>query len=62
MEVSGQIHPSAALALGKEPQYPPNKETEWGSEPVWRLEKRKLSVPYWESNRSSTAVQPICQH
>jgi hypothetical protein len=37
MEVSGQLHTSAALLVGKEHLLPTGYETGWALEPVWTL-------------------------
>jgi hypothetical protein len=56
MEVTGQLHASAALSPRKQP-------------PVWTLWRRQKSCPWWESNRgcpsrryTDWAMQTPCVH
>jgi len=41
MEVSGQLHGPAALALRREPLVPTGHETGWASEPDWMRWRRE---------------------
>jgi hypothetical protein len=45
MEVGGQLHTPATLALGKEPTAPTEYETGWALEPVLMLWRREKSCP-----------------
>jgi hypothetical protein len=49
MEVSGQLHASAALLPGKEPPIPSGYEVGWTPEPVWTTWRRESSWPYRDS-------------
>jgi hypothetical protein len=44
MEVSGQLHVSAALLLRKEPPVPTGYEAGWDPEPFWMLWIREKSL------------------
>jgi hypothetical protein len=50
MEVSGQLHASAALLPGKEPLVP------------IMVSKRKIPNPHRESNPDHPIVQPVASH
>jgi hypothetical protein len=46
MEVSGQLHATAALTPGKEPLLPVGYEVEWVPEPIWtRCRREKFPAP-----------------
>jgi hypothetical protein len=57
MEVSGQIHTSAALPLGKEPAIPIGEEAGWDPESVWSW-CRRVKFPTPVGNRTPI-VQPV---
>jgi hypothetical protein len=44
MELSGQLHGPAALLSEKEPPATIGEEARWAPEPLWTLEKRKIST------------------
>jgi hypothetical protein len=57
MEVSGQLHASAALPPGIEPPVPFGYDAEWASVLVWTLWRRENSLAS-AVNRTS-AAQPV---
>jgi hypothetical protein len=57
MEMSGQLHASAALPLGKEHSVPIGQEVGWTSESVWTTWIRENSLPYRDSNFNLSVVQ-----
>jgi hypothetical protein len=57
MEVSGQLHATDALPLGKEPLVPTGSETEWGQVAVWtRCRKKKKLFPLPEIEQQSSSL------
>jgi hypothetical protein len=60
MEVSGQLHASAALPPGKEPLMTIEQEAAWAPEPLWtRFRREKFPAPpHRESNPDHPNVQP----
>jgi hypothetical protein len=59
LEVSGQLHATAALPPGKEPLVPIVYEVGWTSEPVWKIWRRENYCPYRDSNSDPSVVQPV---
>jgi hypothetical protein len=58
MEVSGQLHTPTALLPEKRPPVPIWWQDGWAPRTcVDVVEKRKISCPYWESNRDR---HPVC--
>jgi hypothetical protein len=45
LEVSGQLHAPAGLALRKKPPLPFGYEAGWTSEQVWRMWRKFLTLP-----------------
>jgi len=57
MELSGQIHVSAAFTLGKETPVPIRRKTELTPEPVYTfLRREKFNAPAG----NQTSVHPLC--
>jgi hypothetical protein len=61
MEVSGQLHPPAALAPGKEPLVPIGQEAGWATSRSGRGGEEKNSQPPPESNPRTPIVQLVAQ-
>jgi hypothetical protein len=58
MEVSGQIHASAALPPGVEAPVFIEREAGWASEPVWTSRRREKTFSCWESYLGRPAGSP----
>jgi hypothetical protein len=59
MEVSGQVHATAALPPGKDPHWIGG----WvGPRAVLDVVKRKIPSPHQELNLRTPIIQPIAQH
>jgi hypothetical protein len=60
MEVSRQLHSSAALPPGKEPLLSSGNEAGWAPEPVWTwFWRKKIPSPCRDSN--PPIIQPVAQ-
>jgi hypothetical protein len=59
MELSGQLHASAALLQAKEFPLPIGQEAGWAPEPVWTMWRKEKSCPYRDSKSDTSAVQPV---
>jgi hypothetical protein len=59
MEVSGQVHASAALLPGNEPPEPIEYEAGWSPEPVWTTWREGKPCPYRDLNSDPSVVQPV---
>jgi hypothetical protein len=61
MEVSGQLHASAALSPGKEPLVLIGQEAGWALRAVLDAVMRKIPNTHWESNSGTSIVQPVAR-
>jgi hypothetical protein len=59
LEVSSQIHPSAAFSPGKELLVPTGQEAGWAPEQVRGTWRGENPYPYRDSNSKSSAVQSV---
>jgi hypothetical protein len=57
--VSGQLHATAALPLGKDLPVPFEEEVGWTPEPVWKTWRREITWPYRDSNSDPLVAQPV---
>jgi hypothetical protein len=62
LEVSCQLHASAASPPRKEPPVPIAYKVRWTPESVWTTWRRENPWPYRDSNSGPSIVQPAASH
>jgi hypothetical protein len=55
---NSQLHAPAVLPPRKKPPVAAGEEARWAPDPVWKLEKRKISCPCRKSNPGRPARSP----
>jgi hypothetical protein len=59
LEVSGQLHVSAALPRGSSPAYAMDRRLDVPQNRYGRQGEEKIFFPYWDSNSNFLAVQHV---